>query len=1252
MATLTAEQFQTLLETIGTARGPATQAVPRNNPAALGPMKPCIFGANKMMRLHQFETWLEEARNRMTYLGTTEDNAKIILLRSWGGADLVDHMKTAKVKFEAVEATIDAAAIPRDTYEDVINKIKTELRSLVNKTMATHLLLTTKQGERGWKDFIKDIEEKARILDFNITPYRQDDAIKDAAIFGMADTRLREKALAEDPDLPTLISWGQSREAGREGAHHLKDKTSPVNRLTTEESLEMPEIDDMIHTLQVMKLRKSGRYSTRAHRLTPNKNQCMNCSGKHQEGKCPAKGRECFACGKRDHFVNAQSCPKRTPKIRQINPEGDHPSSQHCDSGYNDTRTQFSEYDTYTPFQWPGVNANDTSDVKLISCVNQIAADSQLSKRVKVEVGGIPMILFTDTGSEFTIIPPSSYKPQMGHVMAADTHLRAWGSKTKLDVKGMVSTTLTTEKGATSKSKVYIVDGFHPEPLMGDRDAQKLGFIVFNKEGREPKPTQPQSIKYSSNENHCLPQKLRERLNVKIQTKGEVHDAVPMEESNKVKELLKRYQGLVFEENKIGQINTKPIHLDYDKNFKPVQPSFRNILLHYQAEVSRLLQFLREQGVITDADPTKSYDCVMNVVITDKKDGNIRMNIDNTPQNPGMKRTKFHVQTPQEIRHELKEAKIFTEMDMGWAYHQLETDESTRKRSIFQTHEGIHRMERLYFGPTASSGIFHSEIRKALQGLQGVINIHDNILVWGRNHADHVANLTACLERCASKGIVLKSSKTNTCMNRIKWFGRTFTSDGVTADEDKMKDIISNGKPSNTEDIRSFLMACQYNAKFLFDNPDVKESYEQVTAPLRKLLKRDQKFIWGKEQNEAYTKLLMLMESPATLRPYDLSRKTYFAADSSEVGIQSSIYQEIDDKTWVPIDHTSRTLTDTEQNYSPIERESLAQSWGMDQFRFYLVGGTFTAWTDHEPLPAIYNKRNKPTTKRIGSHRDQITDLQYTMKWMPGKEMPCDYGSRHAYPIDHLSEKEQEKLGCDNGKIIYVRKIDIGHSPDAIKIADIKTAALRDPTYQAITKAIKAGSKHHSKTPLAFKRVWNQLSVIEGILHKGSKIVVPNAEIYPGAGNIRQHVLDIAHEGHQGMGGTKQHLRATLWFPRMDEVTEELVSSCLPCQAATETKHRDPNIPSEPPKEPWQKLAADHWGPTADGKYLLVIVDELSRYPEVAIVNSTSADDNIEAFDSILSRHGFCESLKTDNGPPFNGKESHQLQQYFKWAGI
>ena len=95
-----------------------------------------------------------------------------------------------------------------------------------------------------------------------------------------------------------------------------------------------------------------------------------------------------------------------------------------------------------------------------------------------------------------------------------------------------------------------------------------------------------------------------------------------------------------------------------------------------------------------------------------------------------------------------------------------------------------------------------------------------------------------------------------------------------------------------------------------------------------------------------------------------------------------------------------------------------------------------------------------------------------------------------------------------------------------------------------------------------------------------------------------------------------------------------------------------PLIPSTPPKNPWEKLAADHWGPTPDRKYILFLIDTLTRYPEVAIVSSTGAGANIAAFDQIFSRHGYCSLLLIDNGPPFNGSGSHDLQQYVKWAGI
>ena len=92
--------------------------------------------------------------------------------------------------------------------------------------MAMHDLLTMKQGSKKWMDFINELEKKAKILNIEHKPYTTKDVVKDAAIFGMADPRLREKALAEDPDLEELTRWGHAREAGKTDAHNLKDTTT------------------------------------------------------------------------------------------------------------------------------------------------------------------------------------------------------------------------------------------------------------------------------------------------------------------------------------------------------------------------------------------------------------------------------------------------------------------------------------------------------------------------------------------------------------------------------------------------------------------------------------------------------------------------------------------------------------------------------------------------------------------------------------------------------------------------------------------------------------------------------------------------------------------------------------------------------------------------------------------------------------------------------------------------------------------
>ena len=154
---------------------------------------------------------------------------------------------------------------------------------------------------------------------------------------------------------------------------------------------------------------------------------------------------------------------------------------------------------------------------------------------------------------------------------------------------------------------------------------------------------------------------------------------------------------------------------------------------------------------------------------------------------------------------------------------------------------------------------------------------------------------------------------------------------------------------------------------------------------------------------------------------------------------------------------------------------------------------------------------------------------------------------------------------------------------------------------------------------------------------------------------MRRNFMEVAHEGHPGLSQVKSILRGVAYWPGITKEVEEEYRTCLACQATKEGKLlRDKLTPSTPPEKVWSTLGADHWGPIPDGtgKQVLVIQDYLTKYPEAVVVRGTDAASNIPVLEEIFGRHGYPDNLITDNGPPWNGTDSHIMQRYLKWAGI
>ena len=129
------------------------------------------------------------------------------------------------------------------------------------------------------------------------------------------------------------------------------------------------------------------------------------------------------------------------------------------------------------------------------------------------------------------------------------------------------------------------------------------------------------------------------------------------------------------------------------------------------------------------------------------------------------------------------------------------------------------------------------------------------------------------------------------------------------------------------------------------------------------------------------------------------------------------------------------------------------------------------------------------------------------------------------------------------------------------------------------------------------------------------------------------------------MKDTKLLLPTRLRWPGIERHAATRVASCLQCQSSTPTYHRNPLQPTTAAFEPMEHLRGDHWGPSPDNAYVLVIISLLTRYPEVEIVKNTSAEANIQANDSIFSQNYPPKIFLTNEGPPWNTGPDQALKQ-------
>ena len=216
--------------------------------------------------------------------------------------------------------------------------------------------------------------------------------------------------------------------------------------------------------------------------------------------------------------------------------------------------------------------------------------------------------------------------------------------------------------------------------------------------------------------------------------------------------------------------------------------------------------------------------------------------------------------------------------------------------------------------------------------------------VFGRDAAEHDANLHHLMKTAQRHGPVFNDAKCEIKRTTIRFFGLVFDADGVHPDPERIEDIRRMKKPQNATKLKlkEFLGIATYMSPFI-------PNLSAQTATLRDLLKKDAEFNRNTSHDTAFEATKTPVCREVTLAYFVPGADNVVQVDASGRGLEAVLLQG-----GKPVAFASKSLSECEKRYANIEREMLAV--GCERFHTYVYGTRFTVESDHKPLEMIHFK--------------------------------------------------------------------------------------------------------------------------------------------------------------------------------------------------------------------------------------------------------------------------------------------------------
>lgn len=552
----------------------------------------------------------------------------------------------------------------------------------------------------------------------------------------------------------------------------------------------------------------------------------------------------------------------------------------------------------------------------------------------------------------------------------------------------------------------------------------------------------------------------------------------------------------------------------------------------------------------------------------------------------------------EDLMIKTRNCNFFSTLDINSAFWSIPLRIEDRKKTAFVTQDGHFQWTCLPFGLKTAPAIFQRILGNILRKYKlshFTVNFIDDILIFSKSFEEHIQHIKLLLNAIKYEGFRLKFTKCTFASNSAKYLGHIIENNSIKPIKDNLISIKNFPIPNTQKNVRQFL------GKINFYHEYIEES-AIILDPLHNLLRKNQPFTWSKECQKAFETVKNLLCSQPVLEIFDQDLPIVIYTDASLEGLGAVLKQIQKNGEEKPVAYFSKKLNKTQKKKKAIYLECLAIKEALRYWQYWLIGKTFTVYSDHKPLENM-NIRAR-TDEELGDLTYYLSQYDFNIKYAPGKNnLEADCLSRN--PVLGLEENKEEQL-----KIVNL-----------IKLEDIIIDQKRNGDIQ--NRKTKLNTKHN----VYYKKV-----------KKKEKIVLSEEFSIKLIKNVHKTM------GHIGISQLQTKINPIYTAKNL---TQNIKRICKNCEICIKNKSRGQHkfgLMSHlgPAEKPFEIVSIDtiggFGGSRSTKRYLHLLVDHFTRYAYISTSKTQNANDFIKLVRDIIDSNEIGMIL-SDQYPGINSKE-------------